>query len=111
LGLDVVDVDLQVVVADLLCDGATKVADGTEQAGQLVAVEIAEDRAHLVLLDRLDLIPHPRAFRRTPNEDDASVVWNPDSLDEAASIRSIKPLALLRDTSTSSASRPIVRSP
>src|SRR4029079_1603578 len=80
--LDVVGVDLQVVLTDLLADGATKVTDGTEEPGQLRDVELAEDRSHLVLLDRLDLVPHPRAFRRDANQDDPAVVRHPDPLDE-----------------------------
>jgi hypothetical protein len=85
----VVGVDVEVVRPDLFDDGAPKVTDRAPDPAELVRGQATQNRAHPVLLERFDLIADPCALLGWPNDDDPSVVRDPDPLDEAALLHPI----------------------
>ena len=106
-------VRVQVVGADLVDDGATQVVERAADAGSSWSgVEPAEDRPHPILLERLDLVAlgAPSGATRTRTTRRSSGTRT-RSTRPRSSIRSTRPVALLNDTSSRSASRLIGRSP
>jgi hypothetical protein len=79
-----VDVIAEVVRADVLDHRFPEVGDRTEDPLESRRREAAQDRPEAILLDRLDLVADPGTLLGRSDEDDATIVRNPNAVDEAA---------------------------